>query len=115
MIFLILCFSVGAFAVTGIECCDMIQRDKLLECFSELVDTNSDSILTPAELTTYFAAQNAPFPANMTARVMTSCDMNLDNQLTLDDWTNSTGCCREEVTIKRTCYACFMSRWTGPS
>jgi len=93
-------------------------RDVLLVCFDQLVDTNHDGTITTTELNTIISNttcfnQGPHFQELVNGTViMNMCDTNLDGVLTLVDWNHSTKACgRTHTSIKYMYDQCIKCGW----
>jgi len=88
--------------------CRTIGRDQLLDCFTTLVDTNHDNILSSDEIGTFLTANNIPAQTVL----MRICDVNHDGSLTMDDWNAPGSCAQSQPIITRACYICVRAGWS---
>jgi hypothetical protein len=97
--------------------CYTMPRESLLSCFSELVDTNHDNILTAAEVDSFTTRCCANWPnstMNPNDYLQMRCDMNWDGVLDSYDWNHRHACCRDKADIIHVCDFCYKNGWTGP-
>jgi len=100
-----LALALSASDVVGIpysaEICQGDAYNYVLGCVSQLFDANDDDVITAAEIDAGVLALNGTDTAQFytgvnSTGVLMYCDLDLDGQLTMNDWNNST---REETSM----------------
>lgn len=91
------------------------QRDDLLDCFDQLIDTDHNGNITAAELDAAFIAHANCLPNNTdwtstfnTAFVLERCDKTGSGYLNATDWTDPNACLTDPISIEYVCRACYM-------
>lgn len=82
-----------------------VPRDKLLECFKQLVDYNHDNAITAAEID-LFLGTTTMHPHLTGAMILNMCDLTKDGVLTIADWTPPNACLRAPEKINLMCKLC---------
>ena len=115
-IFLIFLFGLCACATVPRGAC-VGNRDALLECFDQLVDTNHDGNITTAELDAAFVAYASVFPTYPgftenynTSYIMNVCDADGDGVITTSvDWVHANACLTMYPIINYVCRLCYIA------
>jgi hypothetical protein len=92
-------------------------RDELLGCLSQLIDTNHDNILNATEINNFNNVCCSTWPnTEMSPNdyFQMSCDMNHDGVLDLYDWNHRHACGRGHYSMLKFCLFCYEHGWTGP-
>jgi len=92
-----------------------VSRDKLVLCFSQLVDLNQDSIITATEID-FFLDHQQCIDSNIAHHisgqmVINTCDMNKDGILSIADWTRIDACIQTQHNIDYMCTICVSCGW----
>lgn len=76
-----------------------VPRDELLSCIKFYIDKNADDVISKVEVTAFFESVQYHHCIPDFIRqyvspttIMTECDINHDNLLTLSDWTDPKAC-----------------------
>ena len=95
-------------------------RDNLLPCFDQLIDTDHNGNITAAELDAAFIAHAACLPQNTewtdtfnTAFVLAQCDKTGSGYLNATDWNDPDACLTDPATIDYVCRLCYTCGYTG--
>jgi len=87
-------------------------RDNLLLCIKKLLDTDNNEQITTEEINT-FLKQNGCLPPRYNhmltgEQIVTVCDMDADNILTMHDWNHTNACLTTEDKQLYICRLCDM-------
>ena len=87
------------------------ERDNLLECFDQLIDTDHDGNITVAELDTMLGESclshiNTEY--HNSTFIMNACDTDANNMLNAADWNHADACLAQPEFIDFVCRACYV-------
>lgn len=98
-------------------------RNDLEQCAEALIDTNSDSIISAAEIDAFIGAQSTAggcLPdheefrqAYNSTRILGYCDATGNGDLRHDDFVHANACLNESMFQHYVCRLCYMCGWTG--
>lgn len=119
MIILLFFVLINGFDISDHRCTKypLADRDLLLGCFSQLIDTNHDNVLNSTEVNAFNNHCCSTWNSNMMTPndyFQMACDINKDNLLDLSDWNHRHACCRQEGCLTMLCAFCYEHGWTGP-
>lgn len=96
---------------------NLTDRDLLLGCLSQLIDTNHDDILNATEVNAFNNVCCSTWPdtmMNANDYFEMTCDINHDGKLDMWDWNHRHACCKNSMCMTYLCSFCYRHGWTGP-
>jgi Ca2+-binding EF-hand superfamily protein len=91
-------------------------RDALMGCFENVIDTDHDGKITLIELNNTITTHKDKFPNKSEAflnrftpaKIMQACDKDGNGYLDINDWNHADACLRRKSSIDYVCRLCYL-------